>query len=304
MAQIMWYYKWPNRAYIPMVEYGGITLPYSYDWQLMPTKINNSTNTEAADHIARLLRHCGRATFMNYGKKGSWTTTDNIVNAFKNNFYYKSVKKIKRNEFDSNTWRGILRNEIDNGKPVIYRGGKILWEGDVHYFVIDGYHATIPEHFHINFGWRGSSNGYYTVDNITPNDHNYNDNQHAIIGIHPSCDDIPESISDVSYTQVNDNQFANEQAKENIDIPASGKTLAIKNNGKLILTAGNSVKLNKGFKVESGGSFRIEIEQVCVDCQGDIDVEQVNNIMTPNGDGINDEACFDVSNASTYISNI
>lgn len=300
MAEIMWYYKWPNRAYIPMAEYG-MSLPYSYDWQLMPAEVDNSTDVTAADEVAKLIRHCGRANYMNYWKQGSWTTTDHIVDAFKNSFSYKSVKAIERKYYDDNTWRDILRTEIEEGRPVIYRGGKVLWEGDVHYFVLDGYDAADPDFFHFNFGWRGNWNDFFYINDLTPNDHDYNDKQQAIIGIAPTCNTINENITSLSYQTVENNSFGHEQAKNNIVLPANGSGLTVKDGGKLILTAGNSIRLEAGFKVEAGAEFRAQIDPICDDCRGDIQVSQWNNFISPNGDGFNDELCYDVTNVGSYV---
>jgi hypothetical protein len=52
-----------------------------------------------------------------------------------------------------------------------------------HAFVCDGYQGT--DYFHFNFGWSGSFNGYFYVDNLTPGGNNFNLAQELIINIYP-----------------------------------------------------------------------------------------------------------------------
>lgn len=82
-------------------------------------------------------------------------------------------------------------------------------------------------------------------------------------------------------------------------MPADGEALTVESGGKLIHTAGNSITLKPGFTAEAGSNFRAEIRDISYS-QMNISVSQWNNVFTPNGDGVNDELCFDVQNANTY----
>ena len=50
-----------------------------------------------------------------------------------------------------------------------------------HAFVCDGYDDR--DYFHFNWGWGGNNNSYFSIDDMTPGSHNYNNNQGAIFGI-------------------------------------------------------------------------------------------------------------------------
>lgn len=236
MGQIMWYWEWPS----------------SYNWLIMPNVLRNSTPIEEGDEIARLLRDCGNKADMTYWCSGSWTTVNNIEDAFKE-FNYKGVEKRVRGDWRDDVWMQIIRNEIDCERPVFYRGDKSDLSTDKHFFVIDGYDVQDANHFHINWGWGGSYNGYYYLGDLTPGNSNYNKNQMAVIGISPSCSVILNDITDVNYISVTDTKL--EYARNSISLPSSGKSLTVQSGGDLTLSAGNFITLNSGFSVESGGAF-------------------------------------------------
>ena len=142
MGQIMWYWQWPYSS-----SYR------TYNWSSMPAELKNSSSTNEEDEIAHLLRDCGSASNMTYWCSGSWTTMNNIVDAFKNSFNYKGVKKQVRSKWSyGNAWEDLLRSEIDAGRPILYRGDKCDLCSEKHYFVLDGYDANDPDYFWFNFG--------------------------------------------------------------------------------------------------------------------------------------------------------
>jgi len=236
MGQIMWYWEWPS----------------SYNWSIMPSRLRNTTPQNHGDAVARLLSDCGKKANMTYWCSGSWTTVNKIEDAFKD-FNFKGVEKRVRTDWPSNVWLQIIRNEIDCERPVFYRGDKSDLSTAKHFFVIDGYDVTNPNLFHINWGWGGTYNGNYNLDDLTPGSSNYNKNQMAVIGISPTCTGIPADITDVSYTTVSDTK--SEYARNSISLPSSGKNLTVQSGGNLSLSAGSSITLNPGFSVELGGTF-------------------------------------------------
>jgi hypothetical protein len=58
-------------------------------------------------------------------------------------------------------WKNLLKTDLDKGYP-LYNSG--CSNAGCHAFVCDGY--TDDDLFHYNFGWGGSQNGYYTVNNV------------------------------------------------------------------------------------------------------------------------------------------
>ena len=298
LGQIMWYWQWPdNSSY------------RSYDWTLMPNVLLNSSSNAEGDEIAHLLRDIGDASNMHYWCAGAWATTDNLVDALKKFKYKKAEKKVRSHFNFGDVWGDLLRAEVDAGRPVLYKGGNVVDLDDlpdelgaVHYFVLDGYSASDPDYFHFNFGWphKDCNLSYHYISDLTPDDDGtdeYNKHQRAIIGISPTCSEAPYNINDVDYSTVTD--FKHEQARHNITLPANGESLTVEEGGKLILTAGNSIRLTSGMSAEPGSYFRADIRDLSFSQSG-INVTFWPEGFTPNGDGFNDELCYEVHNANTW----
>ena len=195
IAQIMWYWKWPYAAQIPMTVGGNDTILKYYNWNLMPTSINNSTSMDKVDRIAEVLHDCGYKLGMNYGAGGSSAGDDDAENALKAFGYDENTLDL-RYKYNTSGWTNMLRTNIDNGQPVYYSGQKQMIGGKGHAFVVDGYQTGGPI-YHINWGWKGSYNGWYNIDDAYINDTiHYNYWQAAIFGIRPA----PRYCTDLTIT--------------------------------------------------------------------------------------------------------
>lgn len=287
MGQIMWYWSWP---YTSSFRY--------YDWKKMPKRLYEGTPSDSADMVGHLLKDCADASNMNYMFcEGSWTTVNEIKNAFINTFGYKGVKKHVKSDWETDSWLDLIRSEIDAGRPVFYRGDKADLSSDKHFFIIDGYSLEDPDYFYFNFGWKGNNDGLFYLNAIAPENLGpYNENQKAIVGISPTYTSTT-AITDVSYQSVNG--IKQEEAQSTITLPCSGKVLDVNNGGTLIHVAGNSIVLKDGFHAKEGSFYRAFIDQNLSEVK-DIQVLNVPNVITPNGDGYNDELQVHVENANSW----
>jgi hypothetical protein len=99
----------------------------------------------------------------------------------------------------------MLKTQIDAGRPVYYSGRDIDDGG--HAFVCSGY--TDTDLFHFNFGWSGSNNGYYSVDNVG----GFFNDQAAVIDIYPENSNTypsnPENFNTELNTSVLDDFIVN-----------------------------------------------------------------------------------------------
>lgn len=179
MAQILKYHNYPvngigYHSYTDP-DYGIISADFEnsyYDWSNMPDILNSSSSSEEVAAVAQLMFHCGVAVEMDYAAGSSYSGTTSIRNAFPDYFRYSSKAQLLRNShFPDSTWKQILRNELDNGRPVFY--GISSGTGG-HFIVLDGYSDN--DYFHFNWGY---GTGYNKMLSELPAV------QEAIIGIEP-----------------------------------------------------------------------------------------------------------------------
>jgi hypothetical protein len=146
-----------------------------YNWNLMSV-------SEADQYNSLLLYHCAVAVDMNFGADGSGTQTLNAASALRNYFSFSRNLLYKSRTGTDKEWQDMLSTELLHGRPVIYSGDAD--DGNPgHAFNLDG--VMNSSYFHINWGWSGSNNGYYTLDALNAASTNFNKNQAAIFGIHP-----------------------------------------------------------------------------------------------------------------------
>lgn len=215
MAQIMKYYNYPSTGNgSNSYTWNSQTLSANfgetvYDWNNMgyyyeyyypnpisgtATWLDESYHTaEKVEAVATLMYHCGVSINMNYGGQstgGSNASTSEVVNALKTYFNYcPSISYEQKDFYSNNDWINMIKAELDENRPLQYRGN--TGNGSGHSFVCDGYDSN--NYFHFNWGWAGSLDGYFSLDNLNTGANtqsgagngNYTNNQAAIFGIEP-----------------------------------------------------------------------------------------------------------------------
>lgn len=180
MGIIMNYHQWPKQgngevsyslsiqnesSHKEMDIYANFDV--AYDWNNMPHSLTNGiswTQTQR-DAVSTLLFHCGASVRMSYGVEESGAYTHYVLNALVNYFGYDhGMIYTMRDYYTFDDWHNMLRNEIEEGRPILY-GGRTL-RNDGHRFVVDGYNSN--NYYHINWGWGGKSNGYYLLSSLEP----------------------------------------------------------------------------------------------------------------------------------------
>jgi hypothetical protein len=183
MAQAMSVYEVPSvgkgsNQYIHPV-YGNIYANFgatTYDWANMSPSIPDDNN-------ALLLYHCAVSVSMDFAPDGSGTLTSaSASTAMKEFFYYSQRMAWTRRGTDTEIWKSRLDTSLLAGRPIIYAGFPST--GSVgHAFDIDGVFKS--NYYHVNWGWSGVSDGYYTIDNLKPGTSDFTQNQSAILYIQP-----------------------------------------------------------------------------------------------------------------------
>jgi len=187
MAMVMKYWQSPatgtgTNSYIHPL-YGTQSANFgasSYNWSQMPA-VATTTNAE----VAKISYHAGIAVNMEYGPTGSGAYTSDARNAMVNFFGFQpaATYRMKQN-FTAPQWDSILKVNLDQSRPVIYRGNNSVG-ADGHAWVIDGYQGVTANHYHCNWGWDGYLNGYFYLSSLTPGSSNFTYNQGAITDLVP-----------------------------------------------------------------------------------------------------------------------
>ena len=210
MAQIMKYWEYPSKGYgsksYRSEHYGTLSADFgstAYNWDNMPNKLSSSTSSTQNNAIATLMYHCGVAVSMNYNSDGYGSSGANTLDwgggrasaetALKTYFGYASTLEGKQSSsMSSSAWISLLKTELDNRRPMLYRG--VSSQGG-HCFICDGYDSS--NKFHFNWGWGGSSNGFYAITAGTSGCHEFAQDQCAIVGIMPKDGSSPAKNYDL-----------------------------------------------------------------------------------------------------------
>ena len=176
LAQVLNYYKWPQKGTgsvnyaTPNYDTKTMNIDFTqsvYDWDNMLDNYNTKTdgtpewNDAQGKAVATLMRDLGAAIHMEYGLKSSGSWTYDIANTINKYFGYKAVMYYNY-EYNAKEWIALIKKFIDAGDPLSYAGQDHNLGG--HQYVIDGYDSN--DYLHINWGWSGSGDGYYTFSKL------------------------------------------------------------------------------------------------------------------------------------------
>lgn len=192
MAQIMSYFCYPSQI---SINYEGATITsQNLNWNLMKThKIDHVHNSscqatnDAHTAIGQLHRQLGKMNLSTYDSNSTSTYATNVRNSFQNLGYTVSTLKNYSNE--------DFNSQIKDGKLMYMRGtreysdsstGNTLYSG--HGWVVDGTLQLIihesewtryidetvwnllmdngtrsSNYIHVNWGWDGNCNGYFSA---------------------------------------------------------------------------------------------------------------------------------------------
>lgn len=159
MAQVINYHKYPevglgSHSYVLYNTGSRIDLFFDYsntvfDWTNMRDSYNEPYNENEANAVSTLMYACGVAVDMNYGFDESGADRSLIAPALRDYFGYIAINESPE--------LSTIKTELNQGNPLIY-------SGDTHSMVIDGYDENGL--LHLNMGWDGSSDGYYAMNDM------------------------------------------------------------------------------------------------------------------------------------------
>jgi hypothetical protein len=167
MSQLMRFWAYPaqgigEHCYTHEV-YGQICADFgntTYDWDNMPNRLTSSSSDAEKLATGTLCFHCGVTIDMGYGPDGSGGASGPIPFVMRDYFNYSNANvQYSRNDFETEEWKTMVREQFDMGWPMYYGGCQ---DGGCHAFICDGYDDN--DMFHFNLGWGGSSDGWYLID--------------------------------------------------------------------------------------------------------------------------------------------
>ena len=210
LAQVMRYWQYPAScdslpSYITRTTglYVDALPPTSFSWELMLDKyrIGGNHTSEQLAAVTTLMRYVAQAEHMDYRHGSSDATEFDILDAIRFFGFDKHAFFAEKTSLDGTTyysdpiWEVMLHNELKSHRPVIYCGYSATSDTTMtgHAYNVDGYNAEDGT-FHVNFGWRGTGNGYYALNAFTLNNYVFNIGQIMFLGVEPPVPDI--SVSD------------------------------------------------------------------------------------------------------------
>jgi hypothetical protein len=174
-AQLMRYHKYPARGVgqsEPWTHSNGVNFPSvnfetDFDWDNMLYTYTGSATDHQRNVVAELYY------IISIGR------VNRLLETVSNFGYDKSIRRLERLYYDDTAWEAMIKEQLNLGLPVYYWG---TGNGS-HAFILDGYDDA--GRFHVNWGWGGTHNGYYSLNALNPGNSDFSNNQHMIINFKP-----------------------------------------------------------------------------------------------------------------------
>ncbi len=187
MAELMYYFRFPTSgtgSYSYTDEtYGVQSADYAnavYDYGAMcnhPTRVNAE--------ISKLMYHCGVGVDMVYGVNGSGMYNHSAADVLKNHFKFSPETRYLFRDSTTLNWDSVIVAHLQRSVPLYYAGWSVP-NIDGHAFICDGYQTVDSAYyFHFDFGWDGSSNGYFYTNALNVAGTHFNLAQELIINAYP-----------------------------------------------------------------------------------------------------------------------
>lgn len=198
-AIILRYHRWPEKGkgtiggYSYKSDYNkNVNIPaYSiddhvYNYDLMPLSYTKSATQAQKEAVSLLMHDLGVMFQANYNyQTGTGAYAEDIQKAlFEHMGYSGKAYHLYRNACSDAEFLKIMKAEIDADRPIPY-GGSDPQNGG-HQFLCDGYDAK--DYIHINWGWSGDSNGYFTLTLNVPQQFTFSESQSILVGLEPDRD--------------------------------------------------------------------------------------------------------------------
>jgi len=204
MGQVMKYYNFPDKGVLSHSyvhpTYGTLSANFGttlYNFANMGSSATSSSYQE----IAKLLYHAGVSVDMNYAPDGSGAFSEDVPWSMATYFNYDqaTIKYALKTSYTNTAWVALIKSELDASRPVYYSGSG---PGGGHAWVCDGYRNS-DNKFHMNWGWSGSSNGYFSVTGtIVAGGYTFNTGFGIVYGIKPGNPNLIVRFTDLAESNL------------------------------------------------------------------------------------------------------
>jgi hypothetical protein len=184
MGQLAYYFRWPETGtgsytYVHP-DYGTISADFgntTYRWDEMENSLSGPNPA-----VAEILFHLGVSVDMDYGPDGSGMWNHKAAYSLRTYFKYAPETEYLFRDSTSLNWDSTIVWHLERGIPMYYAGWDVP-NVSGHAFICDGYQAG--GYFHFNWGWSGSYDGYFYLEELNPGGSNFNLAQELIIHCYP-----------------------------------------------------------------------------------------------------------------------
>ena len=137
-----------------------------YDWDNMPLVYDGNWTEKQIYEVSKIMSHLAHANFSTFGQNGTTANEERETARLNRYFNYPKIAASYQKDYTQEAWEAKIKESLDNGCPIPYAANNSGTGDSRHMFVIDGY--TDNGYYHFNFGWNGSGNGWFKLNNITP----------------------------------------------------------------------------------------------------------------------------------------
>ena len=178
MAQLAYYYRSRMNSTLQysVPAYTTSTLKLSVpaiksgtkiDWANMFDHYDGTQNATQKTAVANFIYYCGVMLRADFHTTATAASTTDIPVKLATYFGFNTPTKLQREDFTYKQWKELIINNLYQGRPVLYRAvDNASTLG--HAFVIDGFDGG--DLFHVNWGWGGQSDGFYSLSVLNPYD--------------------------------------------------------------------------------------------------------------------------------------
>jgi hypothetical protein len=164
LAQILYYHQWPpvGFGHTSYIWNGDQSCGGTTSGRLLVANFSDPYDWSGSmDGITEICEEVGKSYHVDYGVCYSVGDTMPIYRLLPDNFAYQdSVQDNFRSDHSAEDWFAIIREELDNNRPIDY----LIFN---HMIACDGWMTTDLQNFyHMNYGWGGGNNAWYAIDNL------------------------------------------------------------------------------------------------------------------------------------------